>query len=108
MEHIVKINGEKCKTINEFYAEISKGFLFPSYFSNNLDSLDECLNDLSWLNAEKYILIIENISLFLSSETNDLRYKLLNLINEAIIGWSNGLNLNEDLKPANFELQLLD
>lgn len=107
MEHVVKINGEGCKTIEEFYSEISKGFLFPSYFNHNLDSLDECLNDLSWLNAEKYILIIENVSLFLSSEKNELRDKIFDLINESLNGWANGLNSYENGKQAIFELKLL-
>ena len=41
----------------DVFKTFSSALKFPSYFSENWDSFDECINDLSWLDVEKVILI---------------------------------------------------
>ena len=36
---------------------IGRELRFPSYYGRNLDALEECLNDLSWLPAGEVVLI---------------------------------------------------
>ena len=53
---------------------------FPDYFGNNWNALDECLNDLSWLSATKFLIVITNSEkvLFESTEEDCLAFgKLL-------------------------------
>jgi hypothetical protein len=41
-----------------------KGALqFPDYFGNNWDAFDECISDLSWLNAESFLIAHRDIPL---------------------------------------------
>ena len=44
------------KSMNQFLSIISERFRFPSYFNFNIDGMDECMRDLSWI-REKYINI---------------------------------------------------
>lgn len=36
---------------------------FPAYFGFNFDALEECLNDLSWLNAKGFALVFHDFAL---------------------------------------------
>ena len=35
---------------------------FPDYFGYNLDALDECLSDMSWIPAKGYLLVLNKTS----------------------------------------------
>jgi RNAse (barnase) inhibitor barstar len=67
---IVKIDGLKAHTLRGFYEEIAKGLDFPEYFGFNLDSLDEMLNDLSWVEQAKIAIYISNSEHFVEKERN--------------------------------------
>ncbi|MBL3582063.1 barstar family protein [Oleidesulfovibrio alaskensis] len=40
--------------------EIEKVMQFPDYFGRNWDALEECMQDMKWLPAKHYILIIHD------------------------------------------------
>ena len=44
----------------ELLARISRALRFPDWFGGNWDALEDCLTDLSWLNAEGHVLLIED------------------------------------------------
>ena len=50
--------GERCPTRPSFYNEIGAALQFPYYFGENFNALDECLRDLAWLPASRYVLIV--------------------------------------------------
>ena len=56
-------------TLKEFYALLKKALNLPDYFSNNLDSLDEVLCDLSWISQTTIHLHFININKFLKKDT---------------------------------------
>ena len=99
-EFIAKIDGKKIQTLNAFQHYISQVFNLPEYFSNNLDSLSECLNDLSWINCNSIKLIIENSSFFLVNELQD-RESVLELLNEVSCEWHNVPNYEGEEKFRN-------
>ncbi len=66
------IDGEKCSVLPYFYDEIAKALNFPDYFSPNFDSLDECLNDLSWIEQNHIQLLIFNYEDLLYEEKYNL------------------------------------
>ncbi len=66
------LDGEKCAVLAHFYEEIAKALNFPDYFHPNFDSLDECLNDLSWIKEKEIQLLIFNFSDLLFEEPHHL------------------------------------
>ena len=47
-----------------FLAAAAKALHFPGYFGHNWDAFEDCLTDLSWLEAKGYVLLIKNLSEF--------------------------------------------
>lgn len=41
-------------------ASIAKALIFPDYFGGNWDALDESIKDLSWLPAQRFVLLVKN------------------------------------------------
>ncbi len=85
---IFEIDGNKTITLRGFYEEIASKLQFPEYFGFNLDSLDELLNDLSWINHEKIAIFINNSEQFISKERNpDKLPTLLDLLDATCEDW---------------------
>lgn len=66
------IDGQKCAVLSHFYEEIAKALNFPDYFTHNFDSLDECMNDLSWVDSTEIHLLIFNYEDLLFEEKYNL------------------------------------
>lgn len=45
---------------------------FPPYFGSNWDAFEECLTDLSWLETEGYVLLVENPDSFRENAPEEL------------------------------------
>ena len=45
-----------------FLAASARAMHFPDYFFHNWDSFEECVTDLSWLQAPGYVLIYDHVS----------------------------------------------
>lgn len=107
--YVAIINGANCKTLQSFLGEIGKALKFPSYYSRNLSSLDECINDLEWLDKPNYILIIHNSKEFLKSESIDLRDHILTFLTNVSREWANVPNFKgEELqrRKADFRIKM--
>ena len=48
MKKKIEIEGLEVQTIADCYRVFRDILKFPDYFSNNLNSFEECINDLSW------------------------------------------------------------
>lgn len=81
------IDGKKTTNINSFLIEIGKSFYFPDYYGFTMNSMLECLNDLSWIKAEGFILKIENFSKFLSEESLKERESIINILDDVSLEW---------------------
>jgi RNAse (barnase) inhibitor barstar len=87
---IVRIDGREIVTVDEFIHELAKQLDFPDYYSSSLDSLEELLNDLSWLDESRFAIIVRNYSFFLCEEKNLARKtNLLSLLNDVAEQWDN-------------------
>ena len=76
---IIDINLLKLKTKQNFLNILNQELNFPSYFGSNLDALDECMRDLSWIQEKEIILNFNNIN-----KLKDINSELYNLINDAL------------------------
>ncbi len=52
------LRASKMRTANALFDEIAAALQFPPYFGENWDALDECLNDLDWLEGDGAALFI--------------------------------------------------
>lgn len=85
---IVEINCQETSTLREFFEKMAKVFEFPDYFGFNLDSFDEVMNDLSWIENEKILIYFSNSEYFLEKERNETKIlTLLDLLDATIEEW---------------------
>jgi RNAse (barnase) inhibitor barstar len=106
---IGEIDGTKATNISKFLNEISIAFRFPDYFGHNYNALNECLNDLDWIDVPNYALFIKNYSLFLIDEDHQTKLDTLKLFQNACIEWANVPNFDgedEFRKRADFKIYI--
>jgi len=72
-----------------FKSECSRAFRFPDYFSGNMNSFREIINDLSWLKKSNYILMFTNPDRLLRLENEEEKSYLKNLLDEVSLEWKN-------------------
>jgi RNAse (barnase) inhibitor barstar len=51
------LDGSKIADKESFFKAIALAMDFPDYFGHNWDAFAECINDLSWIEEERKILI---------------------------------------------------
>ena len=61
--YVSYIRGNRCKTEEDFFYEISASFQFPWYFGENWAAFDECICDLEWLDFQQLFIVIDDFSL---------------------------------------------
>lgn len=79
----VIFDGKDFATLRSFYRNIAQQLNFPDYFSYNLDSLDELINDLSWIEESKIIVLIVNLDQFLHEEDEEIKAIILQMLDNA-------------------------
>ena len=79
--------GGKMRTVNALFDEISAAFQFPFYFGENWAALEDCLADLSWFDADGYVLCIFSAHLILEFDSEGVScfYQMLSRISS---GWA--------------------
>ncbi|MCB9052211.1 MAG: barstar family protein [Lewinellaceae bacterium] len=78
------INCFWAQRIEGFYAILANGLKFPKYFSGKLDSLSECLSDLTWLEESQINIYFYEEPFFLKGEAPGLRSAVKQTIEEAV------------------------
>jgi hypothetical protein len=71
-----------------------EAFHFPDYFGYNWNAFDECMNDLDWIKAGRYILVLKNLDK-LAISNQDI-FILLRILKETAIEWIKGRSYNLD------------
>lgn len=85
---IIELDGHKTLTLRGFYEEIGDALAFPEEFGFTSESLDEMLNDLSWLEDEKIVVYISPSEYFIEKERNPEKIgTLLNLLDAICEDW---------------------
>ena len=69
-----------------FMRAIAKTLHFPHYFGSNWDALEDCLTDLSWLQAKGYVLLFQNMNKF-DSRAPDEATMLRTILQNAAKYW---------------------
>ncbi len=85
---LATVDGAKAQTLPTFYAEIEKALDLPDYFAHNLDSLDEMMNDLEWIENENVAIVFTNTNLLLAGEKKPNKLvDILNLLDATAEDW---------------------
>lgn len=106
---VVLLRGAKMKSVESMFAEFASSLQFPSYFGENWNSFDECINDLDWLPGDNYILGINDIQDLLVNENKKKLSFLIEILNKACQEWGMpkdiGKEWGREAKPFHFLLQ---
>lgn len=95
------LDGRKMTVLDGVFEEFGKSLEFPDYYGRNSAALEECLNDLSWLSAPGYVLLItDSYSLLVSEPPSELTW-LLTLLKKVCEEWSRPISIGEEWdRPA--------
>jgi hypothetical protein len=66
---------------------IAQALRFPDWFGDNWDALADCLDDLSWLPADGYLLLLEHCDAWREAEPEEFGV-LLEILNETAQSWA--------------------
>jgi hypothetical protein len=85
---IIELDGHKTLTLRGFYEEIGEALAFPEEFGFTIESLDDMLSDLSWLEDDKIVVYISPSEHFIEKERNpEKTATLLNLLDAICEDW---------------------
>jgi hypothetical protein len=68
------LDGRAINSKKSFFSKAAEVMQFPEYFGHNWDAFDECITDLEWVPAKRYVLIYNKPNLF--AETNPLDWQI--------------------------------
>ncbi|MEW6497550.1 MAG: barstar family protein [Cyanobacteriota bacterium] len=80
------INGKNVTSKSEFFQNCAETMNFPDYFGYNWDAFADCMNDLSWLSANGYILLYTQPENFANNDPSEWSTVLL-VLQEAVESW---------------------
>lgn len=92
------INGFECNSLHKLFYEFSTKLEFPYYFSGVYGSFDECINDLDWINASGYIILITNSEQILIDESCELD-TVFKILKDCAYEWTHGRNYDDFPTP---------
>jgi Barstar (barnase inhibitor) len=81
------LRGTKMRTWAGLFDEIGAALQFPPYFGENGNALDECLNDLEWLEADAYVLTVLDAASVLDREGGEARRAFWEQLKDAANEW---------------------
>ncbi len=84
--YVAYIRGKRCQTDADWLNEISAVFQFPFYFGNNWNAMDECLQDLEWLNIKAIFVVIDDFS-FLFQGDKDVQQLVVRALERMASFW---------------------
>ncbi len=100
---VALIDGELTQTTEQFFEKIAESIRFPEYFGHNLDSFDELINDLDWLDENDIKIVFKNYDDFLAEENDEIREIILTVLDDAAEEWKRNDNtkiLNIYIEPS--------
>lgn len=83
------LQGTKCRTSADLFAEFARALSFPDYFGHNWDALEECLADLEWLPAKGYVLCVTDAEQVLRQDEEGYA-TFIEVLSDAGEAWASG------------------
>ena len=70
------MQGIGVRTKDQFLNETAKAFKFPAYFGNNWDAFEDCLTDMSWVEADGFLVLFDTFDSFAQHSPDDFAIAL--------------------------------
>ena len=98
-----EIDAMRCINRKHMMQEFARAFQFPDSFGWDLDALDDCMTDLSWLPAKNYRLQINNFSQLQAQDPERATY-LRDMLGDIETYWE---AKSQQVKNTSFQFQVL-
>ena len=83
---VFHLDGREIKNKALFLEACVAAMEFPSYFGKNWDAFEECLTDLSWVEADGYVIVYDHAEAFELNDPKEWR-TALEILGNAIKAW---------------------
>lgn len=80
------LDGRDISTKETFLKKAAEAMKFPGYFGANWDAFDECITDLEWFPAQRYILVYDRHQVFAQADPEQWQI-LLGILSSAEEYW---------------------
>ncbi|MEH2445895.1 MAG: barstar family protein [Nostoc sp.] len=80
------LDGKKINSKETFLSKAAEAMQFPRYFGFNWDAFDECITDLTWCPAERYLIFYDDADIFAQAEPTQYQIAL-DILNSAKEYW---------------------
>ncbi|MBG1271856.1 barstar family protein [Nostoc sp. WHI] len=80
------LDGKKINSKETFLSKAAEAMQFPTYFGANWDAFDECITDLTWCPAQRYVIFYDHADIFAQAEPTQYQIAL-DIINSAKEYW---------------------
>ena len=80
------LDGKKINGKETFLSKAAEAMQFPTYFGANWDAFDECITDLTWCPAERYVIFYDDADTFAQAEPTQYQIAL-DILNSAKEYW---------------------
>jgi RNAse (barnase) inhibitor barstar len=84
--HCARLDLEACRSKADLLAALAQELRFPAWFGHNWDALADSLDDLEWLQASGYLLVLENPETLSNAAPEDFGITL-DILAEAARKW---------------------
>jgi len=81
------LRGLKMTSEDSLFDEISAACQFPYYFGYNWDALRDCMSDLAWMPAQRYVILIGDADA-MAAAAPQLLSQLLGTLNLVALEWA--------------------
>ncbi|UQI43739.1 barstar family protein [Streptomyces sp. HU2014] len=83
-----RLDGARMGDSDGVFEQFWNQFRFPDYFGWNWPALSDCLRDLQWIKADRYLVVIENAGSVLDGTPDDWE-TFLGTLHRASAHWAN-------------------
>ncbi|MFJ6632301.1 barstar family protein [Streptomyces sp. NPDC091376] len=78
--YVARLDGREMRDTDAVFQQFYDGLRLPDYFGWNWDALSDCLSDLKWLPADRYVLIVQAADKALSGDAAGRRLLFRSLL----------------------------
>jgi hypothetical protein len=83
-----QVDGRRCRTKAALLDELARALGFPAHFGRNWDAVEDCLNDLGWLPADGYVIVVASAHAVLAREEPEEHETIIAILEAAGREWA--------------------